>query len=334
LHHGFHYGPDGDVFHAWPTTRDLSSIRERAARWREWMRTSPDQPWVSELNPRLLWLATNYARVFDAWATDDPVSFAEAATQWRAQLLFGEEIDRVMRTGIGQPWATLGNRRVVKISGNRGRSKKRLRTDKEARGGSDWVRHTELGDEGDIRQDHLRAGGWHIQKAGTTGTPVGAPRHGMTGAFLRTALERDLGAVAELCVVRGKKDKGSRDLRDRLAIWLCTHNVNRLAAAELLDYDRRTIDRLYRKGQQMIELLENPDRKLDTIIAQNERAYWATAGYEPSTVRCADGLTRPRHQCREVAAAADLHSDRRTHRTWRHVGDVDEFIEDVLAQAA
>ena len=206
--------------------------------------------------------------VFHAWPTDDFASLRARAARWRARLLLDEEIDCVMRTTPGEPWAAPVNPRIVRIDGPaRGRFKKPARTDKEHRSGNDRTKWRDLGADAAVRADFLVSGGWHIIHAGPKGSPVGPPRRGLAGDFLRAAVERDLYPVAELRAARGRKDTRSRGLRDHLAVWLYVRqNVNRRAIAELLDYDRKTIDRLYERGQQMLELLEQIDTKLDVLL--------------------------------------------------------------------
>lgn len=206
--------------------------------------------------------------VFHAWPTDDFASLRDRAIQWRARLLLDEEIDCVMRTTPGEPWAAPVNPRIVRIDGPaHGRFKKPARTDKEHRSGNDRTKWRDLGDDAAVRADFLVSGGWHIIHAGPKGSPVGPPRNGLAGEFLRAAVERDLYPVEELRAARGKHDLRSRGLRDHLAVWLYVRgNVNRRALARLFNYDPRTIDRLYERGQQMLELLEQIDMKLDVLL--------------------------------------------------------------------
>ncbi len=134
-------------------------------------------------------------------------------------------------------------------------------------GGGRWQTHSDLGEEAAIRDDFLAGGGWHSLKTGTTGTTVGRPRRGVQGKRLRDDIERDLYPIDVLREVRGKQDRRSRAIRDHLAIWLYARGrVRRQALADLIGYDRKTIDRLHRKGQRMLELLEQINGKLDDVI--------------------------------------------------------------------
>jgi hypothetical protein len=188
-----------------------------------------------------------------------------------------------MRTSPGEPWAAPVNPRIVMLhepglprdycDGSSGRRKRNLETGDESgtdrvegdiRRGRVWA---DLGDAAAVRADFLVRGGWHVVHAGSRGTPVGPPRRGLAGDFLRGEIERDLCPVDELRAARGRKDKRSQGLWDHLAVWLYARgNVNRRALAALLNYDRKTIDRLHERGRRMLELLEQIDGKLDLVI--------------------------------------------------------------------
>ena len=134
-------------------------------------------------------------------------------------------------------------------------------------GGGRWQTHSDLGEEAAIRAGFMAEGGWHSLKTGTTRTPAGRPRRGVQGKRLRDDIERDLYPIDVLREVRGKQDRRSRAIRDHLAIWLYVRGaVRRKALADLIGYDRKTIDRLHRKGQRMLELLEQINGKLDVAI--------------------------------------------------------------------
>jgi hypothetical protein len=109
-----------------------------------------------------------------------------------------------------------------------------------------------LNDEGAVRADFLRSGGWVVVKAGETGRNPGRPRSGATsGDLIRQRLERSghpLERYTEIVGLRRRRTDEEQAIYDELAVLVSSGSMNRGAVADVLGCARRTVDRLARHG--------------------------------------------------------------------------------------
>lgn len=278
--------------------------------------------------------------VAHAWA--DKALLAEGR-KWRDRLLLEDEDDSVIRASPHADPTEAPNPRIIRIrDGNCGAERRaaprpnrlsaastahnrRLRDGFAAMGvetddgDAQTVRWRKLGDEAAIVRDYLSQGGWTSRKAGTTGTPQGAPRRGVVGSPLRKRLQlsfpkvsvEDLGDA----VRRGRhRTATERDLYDRLCIFAAASHpaINHRALASELGVEVRTVDKIVQKGRNMTAAerqataLERVADGIERIERLLQPRPVASEGPRPTLVhffgqvRCVDGLTRPRLQCVET----------------------------------
>jgi hypothetical protein len=144
------------------------------------------------------------------------------------------------------------------LDGN-GRNHGRVRVGtRETRDGEDTIasppRWYDLGENAE-KIDFLRGSGWHIRKAGTTGTPQGPPRRGFAGDFIAPTVKRVL-SVGDYWLARIALEL-FQDGSEYEARYLCVAcvlgaGVNAQAFGDLHGKDRRVVNRYRSKGEDWI----------------------------------------------------------------------------------
>jgi hypothetical protein len=216
---------------------------------------------------------------------------APGAFGWSEKLMSEDEVDVVMRTSPGEPWAPLSDLRICRYDrGSRGATR-RPETDDED---NQIVRWRKLGDDEAIVTDLLASGGWTITKTGQSGVPRGRPRTGVAGEPLTARLQlafpdaspEEIGAA----VRRGKhRSPAEAQLVDRLCAFIAASKpaIMRSALAKHLGVAVRTVDNLTRRGHEMTTAERTAialERTADALERLAERAEGRPTSAEMSAI--------------------------------------------------